>query len=182
MAVDIYEQCINPITGETFKGLTTTPYAFSMQWTTKPTGHVPLEHIHDNQDEIFRVKKGELKLLIEGKEHIAGPGEMIIVGKGKRHAAFNNTDNGLDILIEYRPALDQEKIIQCYCGLINDGYVDEKGSVSVPMMGYMLKKMKCKAMTHPAGISMTKFKIKMMKFYLKGTLEGWGKLYKKYTQ
>lgn len=182
MAIDVYQRCTNPITGETFKALSQTPYAYTMQWTVQPQGYVPLEHLHYNQDEIFYVQKGQLKMIIDGQEQIAGPGEKIIVAKGKKHIAFNNKEDVLETTVEYRPALDQEKFMQCFNGLINDGYVDEKGSPRIRMMGYMLKKMKCQAMARPASIPAPMFKIALRFFYLLGSLKGWSKLYEKYTK
>jgi hypothetical protein len=123
-----------------------------------------------------------LKMVVDGKEHIAGPGEKIIVAKGKKHIAFNNREDVLETTIEYRPALDQEKFMQCYTGLINDGYIDEKGAPRVPMMGYMLKKMKCKAMAGPTNIPAPMFKLALGIYYVLGSLKGWGKLYEKYTK
>lgn len=182
MAIDVYQQCINPITGETFKAIAQTPYAFSLQWTVQPKGYVPLEHLHYNQDQTVYVHKGQLKMVIEGKEHIAGPGEKIVVMKGKRHMAFNNKEDILDTTIELRPALDQEKFMQCYYGLIADGYIDENGSPRQSMMAYMLKKMKCKAVMRPASVPASTFKMTLSFFYMLGTLKGWNKLYSKYTQ
>jgi hypothetical protein len=153
-----------------------------MQWIVKPEGYVPFEHVHYNQDETFHVKKGELRVMIEGKAHIAGPGQKIVVTKGKRHIAFNNKNEDLDTLLEYRPALDHERLSQCFNGLINDGYIDKKGCISIPMMGYCLKKMKCKAMARPTSIPAPAFKLALIAFYVMGTLKGWNKLYDKYTK
>jgi quercetin dioxygenase-like cupin family protein len=181
MATNIFDRCTNPITGETFKAVSLTPYAFTMQWTVQSGRHVPLEHLHEHQDEIFYVKKGEIKVLVEGKAHIAGEGQKVIIAKGKRHAAFNNGKDELDTWVEYRPPLDQHRIYQCYNGLINDGYLDKKGSVSVAMMCYMLKKMKCKAMLRPTGMSGPLFKLALNLYYWAGAMKGWDKLYAKYT-
>jgi hypothetical protein len=182
MAINIYEQCTNPVTGEIFKGISVTPYAFKMQWVKKARGdHAAMAHIHTEQDEIFYVNKGELRLLVNDKEHRAGPGEKIIVRKGKSHVVVNNSDE-LDITLEYRPALDYEKFLQCFEGLIKDGYVDDNGFVDIKMMAYFIKKMKCQSMTMPASIPAKKFKLMLYQYYLMGTLKGWGKLYKKYTE
>jgi quercetin dioxygenase-like cupin family protein len=181
MAINIYDNCTNPITGETFKGLSQNAYSFTLKWTLQPKGYFPFEHVHYNQDEIYHVEKGELKVAINGKEHIAKAGEKIIVHKGERHIASNNREEEMNAIIEFRPALDQEKFIQCYNGLINDGYIDEKGALSIPMMGYCLKKMKCKAMFRPTSIPAAAYKIALNLFYAIGILKGWDKLYQKYT-
>ena len=60
MPVNIYEPITNPISGETFKALSFSKEAFVMQWIVQPKGYVPFEHIHLKQEEIFRVKKGEM--------------------------------------------------------------------------------------------------------------------------
>ena len=182
MAINIYENCSNPVTGETFKGISLTPEAYTMQWTLQPEGYVPIEHIHFNQDEIFYVRQGELKVLIEGREYVAGPSETIIVPKGLRHTALNNKNEVMEAVVEYKPALDHDKFAQCFNGLINDGYLDKKGGISIPMMGYFLRKMKCKAMARPTNIPAPAFKAALNVFYLIGTLRGWDKLYKKYTE
>ncbi|MFI5161810.1 MAG: cupin domain-containing protein [Sphingobacteriales bacterium] len=182
MAINIYDICTNPVTGETFKVVSVTPYSFTMRWTVKPGGHTAFEHIHYKQDEIFRVKKGELRILIEGKEHIVSIGNMIIVPKGKRHIVYNNSHDVLDTNIELRPVLDHPKITQCFNGLLSDGHVDEKGAINMPMMLYFLQKMKCKGMARPSGISASTFKFLLIKYYLLGTFKGWDKLYDKYTK
>ena len=182
MAVNIYEQYINPITGEIFKCISVTEYAFKMQWV-KPAGnqHGALPHIHINQDEIFYVNKGEVKVLIDGKEQVAGPGEKIIIGKGKTHVVLNTTDE-LDITLECRPALDYEKLMQCFAGLMRDGHTNEQGYPDMRMMGYFMKKMKCQSITLPGGVTLNKFKRMLHKYYFIGMAKGRNKLYKQYTQ
>lgn len=182
MATNIYEQSINPISGEALTAVSLTPYAFTLQWISKPGEKLPFYHLHYYQDEIYYVKKGEIKVLMDGKEHVAGPGQKVIVPKGKQHAAINNKDEEMETLIEYRPALDQVKFMQCYNGLVNDGYIDKNGTINMRMMAYMLKKMRCKALARPAGISSLVFKMALNLYYFTGTIRGWGKLYAKYTQ
>ncbi len=182
MAINIYDSTTNPITGETFRAVSIDPYVFKLQWHTKPgLPHSGVEHIHDKQDEIFYVKKGELKLLVDGKELRAGPGEKIIVNKGKAHVVLNTTCE-LDILLEYRPALDYDKLLQCFEGLLNDGHIDKQGHVDIRMLGYMMRKMRCKSLTRPAQISALKFKMLLSRYYFIGVFKGWNELYDKYTK
>jgi quercetin dioxygenase-like cupin family protein len=181
MAINIYESYSNPVSGETFKGISLTPEAYTMLWTLQPKGYVPFEHVHYNQDEIFHVQKGELKVVINGVAHIAGAGETITVPKGKRHIASNNKDEVMDAVVSYVPALDHERFTQCFCGIMADGYIDKKGGINIPMMGYCLRKMKCKAMARPTNIPAPAFNMALNVFYLMGMFKGWGKLYKKYT-
>jgi mannose-6-phosphate isomerase-like protein (cupin superfamily) len=181
MAIDIYGSYTNPISGETFRGISFSSEAYTMQWTLHPKGYVPFEHVHYHQDELFHIQQGELKVVIDGIEHIARAGEQIKVPKGARHIASNNKDVILDAIVTYTPALDHDRFMQCLCGLTDDGFIDNKGGVNIPMMGYCLKKMKCRAMARPTNIPAPAFSLALNVFYLLGTLKGWGKLYRKYT-
>ena len=103
MATPIYQLCSNPISGETFQAISFDKDAFVMQWTVQPKGYVPFEHIHLNQDEIFHVKNGGLRIVMDGREYIANPGETITVPKGVAHIACNDKEQVLDCTVEYKP-------------------------------------------------------------------------------
>lgn len=151
-----------------------------MQWTVQPSGYVPFAHIHINQDEIFHIKSGEIRLLIEGKEHIAKAGETIRVPKGAKHIAYNNKNEVLDCLVEYTPGLDHDKFMKCLMGLTNDNLLDKRGGVDIPKMGFLLTRMKAKSIARPTAIPSLVFGIALKVFYLRGILSGWNKLYVKY--
>jgi hypothetical protein len=72
--------------------------------------------------------------------------------------------------------------MQCFIGLTNDGLIDKKGGISIPHMGYFLKKMKAKCMARPTSIPAPAFSMALFFFYLRGALSGWKKLYLKYTE
>ena len=152
-----------------------------MEWNLAPQGYVPFEHVHYLQDEIFRVMKGELKVIIDGKEHIARERETITVPKGARHIASNNTTSAMESVVEYTPALDHDVFMKCLCGLTQDVYLDKRGEINIPMMGYCLMKMKCKAMARPTKIPAPVFRIALGVFHIMGGLKGWEKRYRKYA-
>jgi quercetin dioxygenase-like cupin family protein len=181
MATNIYEPCTNPLSGETFKAISFDKDTFVMQWTVQPKGYVAFEHIHLNQDEIFHIKSGEIKIVMNGKEQIAVQGQTIIVPKGVAHIASNNKENVLDCVVEYKPALDHDTFMRCFCGLVNDKLLDAKGGIDIPKMGYFLMRMKAKCMTRPTVIPAPLFNLALRFFYVRGVLSGWKKLYKKYT-
>jgi quercetin dioxygenase-like cupin family protein len=180
MATNIFEKNINPVSGESFQAISFTNEAFVMEWTVQPNGYVPFEHIHLNQDEIFHVKSGELKIRLDNKEYIATSGQSITVTKGIKHIAYNNKKEILNCVIEYKPGLDYDKFMQCFVGLTNDNFVDKKGGVDIPKMGYCLVKMKAKSMARPTAIPSLVFNIALKVFYIRGVLSGWSKLYNKY--
>ena len=180
MATNIYEPCLNPVSGELFKGISFTKEAFTMQWTVQPNGYVPFAHIHLNQDEIFHIKNGEIRLQIGDKEYFAKAGESITVPKGTKHIAYNNKPEILNCIVEYKPGLDHDKFMQCLMGLTNDKLLDKKGGVDIPRMGFLLTKMKAKSIARPTAIPSMLFSIALKIFYIRGLLSGWNKLYTKY--
>src|SRR3990170_7783264 len=106
MAVNLYDGFRNDISGESFRCLSFSKEALVLEWEVQPNGYVPFEHIHLNQDEIFYIKHGELKLIIDGKERIGRAGDTITVPRGKAHIAFNNQAEVLSCILEYKPGLD----------------------------------------------------------------------------
>lgn len=182
MAIDIYQSISNPVSGETFRCISISPEAYTMQWTLQAEGYVPFEHVHYKQDEIFKVQKGSLKVIIDGKTHVVEAGQEIVVPRGLRHVASNNSDEIMDAIVTYSPALDHELFMKCLLGLTIDGYLDKKGGISVPMMGYCLKRMQCKAMARPTNIPAPAFNAALSVFYYMGMLKGWNQLYKRYTE
>ena len=151
-----------------------------MQWTVQPNGYVPFAHIHLNQDEIFHIKTGEIRLQIGDKEYFAKAGESITVPKGTKHIAYNNKPEILNCIVEYKPGLDHDKFMQCLMGLTNDKLLDKKGGVDIPRMGFLLTKMKAKSIARPTAIPSMLFSIALKIFYIRGLLSGWNKLYTKY--
>jgi quercetin dioxygenase-like cupin family protein len=182
MATDLFKGFSNKITGESFRCLSSTPEAFIIEWKVEPNGFVPFEHIHLNQDELFQVVSGEVKFLIEGKQHIAGAGETITVDRGKAHIAFNNKNEILKCIVEYRPGLDMFKFYQCMGGLVLDNDLDSKGQMNMSKLGYFTKRMNAKCITRPTNIPASFFKLGLFFIYIIGSLRGWDKLFKKYTE
>lgn len=181
MAVDVSQPLTNPITGETFRCLSSGPDAYVEEWTVRPGGYVPFEHIHLRQDEIFHVRRGEIRLLAAGREVTARAGESVTVPRGSRHIAFNDTGEALECTVEYRPGLDHLEMAQCFAGLTIDEDHDEKGAVNIPKMGFFLKHMRCRAMTRPTNIPAPVFGLALNAFYLIGLIRGWKKDFVRYT-
>jgi len=181
MPVNLYDGFTNHIAKETFRCLSFDKDAFIIDWKMDPEGYVPFEHIHLNQDEVFKVAKGELRIIINGKEHIVGPGQSITVPKGQPHIAYNNRPEVLESIVEYRPGLDNYKFFQCFGGLLTDNQMSKNGEVNIPKMCYFTKKMKAKCITRPTKIPAPVFKLVINLFYVVGTVMGWYKLYTKYT-
>ena len=128
MSVDLFSGFRNDIAGESFRCLAFDKNAFVFEWNVQPEGYIPFEHIHLNQDEIFHIKQGEIRMIIDGQEYIGKAGEIITVPKGKRHIACNNKPELLSCIVEYKPGLDTYKFLQCFGGLTIDEDTDKKGA------------------------------------------------------
>lgn len=70
---------------------------------TRASGLPTPLHRQPNEDETFFVLEGELLVHIEGEEHSAGPGSMVFVPRGARHA-FTVTSPTARFLILNTPA------------------------------------------------------------------------------
>ena len=182
MAIDLYQPFTNPITRETFRCISFTEAAYTMEWIVNPGGYVPFEHVHVRQDEVFQVKKGEMRAKINGSEHIGSAGDIIIVPRGVRHIAYNDKAEPLVCIVDYKPGLDHYTTMQCFAGLTLDGEIDRRGLVNIPKIMYLLKRANVQSLPRPAFVPGFAFQRGMKIFYAIGRMLGWESLYEKYTQ
>ena len=182
MAIDLYQPFTNPVTKETFRCLSCTEEAYVMEWIVQPEGYVPFEHIHISQDEIFHVKQGEIRVLIDRQGQIGRAGQTVTVPRGSTHIAYNNTSETLVCIVEYKPGLDISRSFQCFGGLTCDRDVNCRYGINIPKMMYFMKRMNAKALARPSSVPGPVFGLLMNAFYVIGTLAGWEKFYKKYTE
>lgn len=182
MAVDLYKPFTNPITRETFRCISSTPKAYTMEWIVAPGGHVPFEHVHVNQDEIFHVQHGEIRAMIDGREYLGKTGDVVTVLRGVKHIAYNDKSEPLVCIVEYKPGLDHYTTMQCFAGLTLDGMIDRKGLVNIPKIMYMLKRANVLSLPRPSFVPELFFRWGMNAFYLLGTMMGWESLFIKYTR
>jgi len=179
--IDLYQPFTNPVTRETFRCISFTDEAFTMEWTVHPGGYVPFEHVHILQDEIFHVQKGEMRARINRREIIGRVGNTVVIPRGTRHIAFNDKVEDLVCIVEYKPGLDHYRMMQCFAGLTIDCAYDRRGLVNIPKIMYMLKKGNALSLTRPAFAPEPFFRLGMGLFFMIGSALGWESLYKKYT-
>lgn len=182
MAIDLYKPFTNPITKETFRCISSTREAYTMEWTVHPGGYVPFEHVHVCQDETFHVEKGEIRARVNGKILYGKPGDSLTAPRGVRHIAYNNDkDAKLVCIVDYKPGLDHYTTMQCFAGLTLAGSLDRRGLVSIPKIMYLLKKGNILSLPRPAFAPDPLFRLGMNFFYIVGTMLGWESLYREYT-
>jgi quercetin dioxygenase-like cupin family protein len=181
MSVDPYQSFTNQVTGETFRCIASTDEVYTTEWSLRPGGFVPFEHVHVNQTETFHIQEGEMRVLINGRESVGGAGETIAIPRGARHIAYNDKAETLRCILEYKPALDSQQMFQCFAGLTLDGDINRWGIVSIPKMMYFMRKLNARAVARPSFVPGPVFSLLMWISYMIGSLAGWERLYRKYT-
>ena len=181
MAIDLYQPFTNPITRETFRCISSTEAAFTMEWTVHPGGYVPFEHVHVHQDEIFHIQRGEMRVRVNGIARHGTAGETLTIPRGAPHIAFNDREEPLVCVVEYKPGLDHYKTMQCFAGLTLDCAYDRRGLVNVPKIMFMLKRANALSLTRPAFAPDWLFRLGMHVFFTIGSVLRWETLYEKYT-
>ena len=63
-----------------------------------------LVHVHPLAEERFVVKSGRIKIVIEGRERLVGPGQSAVVPRGRPHYFLNGWDGDTEFTVEFRPA------------------------------------------------------------------------------
>ncbi|HEV8307692.1 MAG TPA: cupin domain-containing protein [Methylomirabilota bacterium] len=76
-------------------------------------------HHHEQEDELFLVVNGRLRMRLRGGDREVGPGEFIIVPRGTEHCPVALTDEVQVVLLEPR-------------GTLNTGNVTSERTVATP--------------------------------------------------
>jgi mannose-6-phosphate isomerase-like protein (cupin superfamily) len=76
-------------------------------------------HHHEQEDELFLVVNGRLRMCLRGGDREVGPGEFIIVPRGTEHCPVALTDEVQVVLLEPR-------------GTLNTGNVTSERTVATP--------------------------------------------------
>ena len=84
-------------------------------------------HVHPKQESSNTVLSGQLHFLINGKEHIIGPGNRIDIPRGVSHCFWNEDDMPAHHIAQFSPALTIADFFKSYFELCADGKTNEKG-------------------------------------------------------
>jgi mannose-6-phosphate isomerase-like protein (cupin superfamily) len=72
--------------------------------TVGPHRDGPSPHLHAAEDDSFYVLEGELTVLLEDEELVAGPGTFVLVPPGVTHTFANRGDDTVRMLNIHAPA------------------------------------------------------------------------------
>jgi mannose-6-phosphate isomerase-like protein (cupin superfamily) len=121
----------NPVTGEVLvfrrTSAETSGESVLVETTVRPGGFVAAAHVHPYQSERFEVVHGRLGLRIGDREVLAEPGDVVGVSPGTPHRFWNAGEGDARFVLEVRPALGFESLIETMFTLAARGKTNRKG-------------------------------------------------------
>jgi mannose-6-phosphate isomerase-like protein (cupin superfamily) len=93
----------------------------------QPAVRLVAPHYHPSLVERFRVLKGRLGVLLDGREQTLDPGADVTIPPRTVHDFWNVADGVTEVLVDVRPGRRFELMIGTLFGLANDGKTNEKG-------------------------------------------------------
>ena len=121
----------NPVTGERITFLETPRDAggelLRLEWSLEPDGFLAGAHTHPHQQERFEVLSGTLGMRVGRRKYRLSAGEAVVVPQGAVHRWWNDGDETVRGVLEFRPALDTDSLFETIFGLARDGKVSKKG-------------------------------------------------------
>jgi len=87
----------------------------------------PPVHVHPRQEERIVVVSGSVRSISGGVERVLGPGETIVSPPGEIHTVGPAGGEGVDMVVEFRPALGFEEFVERTFALDRAGHLNVKG-------------------------------------------------------
>ena len=127
-AGDIIE---NPITGETMGFLLTSRETagelLRIDMAVRPGGFVAGEHVHPHQEERFQIASGRITLRVNGQERVYTAGDHVTIPAGTPHVWWNSGNDGLRVILDFRPAGRFAEFITTFFALAHAGKTNARG-------------------------------------------------------
>lgn len=95
----------NPRTGERIEFVEETSDGLTMIATWTRPGRRAAEHVHPAIEERWEVLEGTAAFRIDGVEIVATPGSVVVAPPGRRHVAWNPTEEPVRLRIGMRPPM-----------------------------------------------------------------------------
>jgi quercetin dioxygenase-like cupin family protein len=116
----------NPISGERIvireSGAATGGKLLSFDLFLPPGGHVPAGHVHPVQEERFTLIAGRMRFRFDRRTIVASPGETVVIAAGTAHWFGNAGADIAHALVEVRPALRMENLLEATAQLGKRGH------------------------------------------------------------
>jgi quercetin dioxygenase-like cupin family protein len=124
----------NPVTGERLvfhkTAAETNGEVTQFEAFIRPGGHLPAAHVHPSQSERFEMVSGTLTFTVDGRKFDAEAGEVVVVPPGTPHHFVNKGTEDARFMVEVRPALGIEPLLETMYGLAADGKTNRWGMPS----------------------------------------------------
>ena len=78
----------------------------------EPNGHVLALHVHPRQEERVQVLAGSVGAHVGQRRSVVGPGARLSVAAGEPHRLWNAGDETAHLVVEVRPALRFESLVE----------------------------------------------------------------------
>ena len=75
------------------------------EYALRPGGSVPFAHVHPRQEERFKIVSGRARIRVGKRLVRVRAGETVVVPAGAAHRLWNDSEEELRAIVEFRPAL-----------------------------------------------------------------------------
>jgi quercetin dioxygenase-like cupin family protein len=104
-----------------------------LTWAGGPEWAAGPPHVHRRQEERFEVLGGRVRSNVDGVERSHGPGDVFVAPAGSVHTVWSDGDEDVELLVEFRPALRSEDVLETLAALAIEGRTNAAGVPSDPL-------------------------------------------------
>ena len=115
----------NTVTGETITIRRCSAAIAEFDFAVVAGGEPPAPHVHPRQTETFTIHEGTCRVMVDGVEREAGPGDVVVVPPGVPHVWAAVSDARMTVTLE--PALGADGFFEELFAIANAGHVNSKG-------------------------------------------------------
>jgi quercetin dioxygenase-like cupin family protein len=144
----------NPVTGESFRILESTPAAFKIQYALRPHSQIPGEHLHPGKEQWVKILSGEMHLRINGEHRVLRTGESATVPASARHFQWNPCDSEVVAIEEVCPAGRLHEFFFVLFRLAGAGKTDSQGRPPLLLGAALFSEFKDSIRQGPFGLRM----------------------------
>ena len=132
--------------------LESTAQTFKAQYSLRPHGEIPGEHLHPQKEQSISVLSGEMHLRINGEHRIVRAGQTATLPVGAPHFQWNPCDYEAIVIEEIRPAGRIHDFFKVLFGLARDGKTDGNGRPSFLLAAAVFSEFKDDIRPAPLGL------------------------------
>ena len=142
----------NPVTGESFRILESSPALFKVQYSLRPHGEIAGAHFHPGKEQRLTILSGEMHVRINGEERVVRAGESATVPAGAHHFQWNPCEVEVVAVEELSPAGRIHEFFSVLFHLARDGKTDSRGHPSILLAAALFSEFKDAVRQSPFGM------------------------------